>query len=288
VFFMVKALIAFVAFTLASNNAPAKGTQPSSPRVKTAALSLASPVTVSAEEDRDVEQQLLGLANQARQQAGTAPLQEDAGLTQAALAHAQEMANQQQLSHQFAGEPSLTDRLAINTNLHLDRAGENVAYAATVERVQAVLMASLPHRENLLNAGYNVVGIGVLRVGEVLYVTQDFGHGLPAYSAQASAGIVAEGVNRLRGQNGLSSMQRLDAAAAQSAACAMANSESLSAPAPGASYIIRYTTMQPETLPPSAGRAVADRQVRAYSIGSCYARTRGYPNGVYWMVLLFY
>lgn len=285
---MVKALIAFVAFTLASSNAPAKGTQPPAPRVKSASLSLRSPVPASAEEDRDAEQQLLGLTNQARQQAGVAPLQEDAGLTQAALEHAQAMANQQQLSHQFSGEPSLTDRLAINTNLHLDRAGENVAYAATVERVQAVLMASPPHRENLLNAGYNVVGIGVLRVGETLYVTQDFGHGLAAYSAKASADVVAEGVNRLRGQNGLSSMQRIDAGAAQSAACAMANSESLSAPAPRASYVIRYTTMQPETLPASAGRAVADREMRAYSIGSCYARTRGYPNGVYWMVLLFY
>ena len=285
---MVKALIAFVALTLASSNAPAKGTQPPSPRVKSASLSLASPVTAAADEDRDAEQQLFGLANLARQQAGVAPLQQDAGLTQAALEHAQTMANQQQLSHQFAGEPSLNDRLAINTNLHLDRAGENVAYAATVERVQAVLMASLPHRENLLNAGYNVFGIGVMRVGETLYVTQDFGHGVAAYSAQASADMVADGVNRLRGQSGLASMQRLDAAAAQSAACAMANSESLSAPAPRASYVIRYTTMQPETMPPSAGRAVADREMRAYSIGSCYARTHGYPNGVYWMVLLFY
>jgi len=92
----------------------------------------------------------------------------------------------------------------------------------------------------------------------------------------------------LRGQNGLSAMQRLDATGAQLAACAMASSESLSAPAPKASYVIRYTTMQPETLPPSAGKAVADRGLHAYSIGSCYARTRGYPNGVYWMVLLLY
>ena len=37
-----------------------------------------------------------------------------------------------------------------------------------------------------------------------------------------------------------------------------------------------------------ANRAVADSTLRTYSIGSCYARTRAYPNGVYWMVLLFY
>ena len=285
---MVKALIALIALSLASGNAPAKGTRPQTPRLRTVAISLASPLSTTPAEDRDAEQQILNLANQARQQAGVAPLQEDAGLTQAALAHAQAMADQQQLSHQFSGEPSLADRLAINTNLHLDRAGENVAYAATVDRVQAVLMASPPHRENLLNAGYNVAGIGVTRVGDTLYVTQDFGHGMPAYSAGTSADMVAASVNRLRGQDGLPAMQLLDAGAAQAAACAMANLESLNAPVPKAYYVIRYTSMQPDSLPPSAGKAIADRNLRSYSIGSCYARTRTYPNGVYWMILLFY
>jgi hypothetical protein len=163
-----------------------------------------------------------------------------------------------------------------------------VAYAATVDRVQAVLMASPPHRENLLSAGYNVAGIGVMRVGDTLYVTQDFAHGLPAYSTQASVDAVAASLDRLRGQSGLSAMQRLDAGGAQSAACAMASAESLNAPAPRASYVIRYTTMQPESLPTSASKAVADRDLHAYSAGACFARTRGYPNGVYWMVLLFY
>lgn len=285
---MVKALIASFAFFLAGSNAPARGTQPPAARVRPATLTLSSPVSASPAEDRDAEQQLLDLANQARQQAGVALLQEDAGLTQAALAHTQAMANEQQLSHQFSGEPSLADRLAINTNLHLDRAGENVAFAATVDRVQAVLMASLPHRENLLNAGYNLAGIGVMRIGDTLYVTEDFGHGLPTYSAQASSDIVAANVNRLRGQSGLSAMQRLDAAAAQSTACAMASTESLSAPAPKAYYVIRYTTMQPESLPTSASQVVADRNLHSYSVGSCYARSHIYPSGTYWMVLLFY
>jgi len=285
---MVKALIAIVAFSMAGGSAPAKGTPAPTPKVRTASLTLAAPLAAPMAEDREAEQQILELANQARQQAGVVPLQEDPGLTQAALSHTQSMAGQQQLSHQFAGEPSLNDRLAINTNLHLDRAGENVAYAATVERVQAVLMASPPHRENLMNPGYNVVGIGVMRAGDTLYVTQDFGHGSTPYSAQTSADIVAAHLNQLRGENGLSALQRLEATTAQSAACAMAENESFGGPAPRASYVIRYTTMQPETLPNSASRVLSDREVRAYSIGSCYARTRTYPNGVYWMLLLFY
>src|SRR5215469_18646623 len=282
---MVRALIASLALFLASGNAPAKGTPPEA-RVRPAALSPQPSPTLF--EDRDAEQQLLDLANQARQQAGVAAFEEDAGLTQAALLHAQAMATAQQLSHQFSGEPSLAERLAINTNLHLDRAGENVAYSATVDRVQAVLMASPPHRANLLNADYNVAGIGVVRMGETLYVTQDFAHGLPSYSAEASADRAAASLNRLREQYGFASMQRLDSSEAQSRACAMAKAESLDLAPPRAHYVIRYTTMQPDTLPTSAGRAVADSTLRAYSVGSCYARTRAYPNGVYWMVLLLY
>jgi len=283
---MLRALIVAYAFFLASGSAPAKGTQPQAAHLQ--AVSLASPVSANPVEDREAEQQLFDLANYARQQAGLGFLQQEAGLTQSALAHSRTMANEQQLSHQFPGEPSLSDRLSVNTNLHLDRAGENVAYAATADRVQAVLMASPPHRENLLNPGYNVAGIGVIRVGDTLYVTQDFGHQLPAYSAQASEDLVATGLARLRGQDGLASMQRLDAKPAQTAACAMAEAQSLNAPAPRAYYVIRYTTMQPESLPASASQAVADRNLRAFSVGSCYARTRTYPNGVYWMVLIFY
>jgi uncharacterized protein YkwD len=124
---MVRALIATLALLMAGANAPAKGTQPSTPKLRTTTLSVPSPLNSGPSEDRDAEQQLLDLANLARQQAGVPPLQQDAGLTRAALAHSQEMAGAQQLSHQFSGEPSLAERLAITTNLHLDRAGQNGA-----------------------------------------------------------------------------------------------------------------------------------------------------------------
>ncbi len=44
-------------------------------------------------------------------------------------------------------------------------------------------MLSPPHRANLLNPAYNVVGLGVVRSGDRLYIVQDFGHALPNYSA---------------------------------------------------------------------------------------------------------
>jgi len=131
---------------------------------------------VESTPDAEAERQLFDLVNRARSAAGAPPLEMDTGLTRAARAHAEEMATQQCLSHQFPDEPSLLQRLSKNSNLHLDGAAENVAYAATVEQVQDVLMHSPPHRENLLNPSYNVGGFSVVRSASVLYVAEDFAH----------------------------------------------------------------------------------------------------------------
>jgi len=125
--------------------------------------------------DAEAERQLFVLANQARAQAGVAPLQMDGGLTQAARTHAAVMAAQHQLSHQFAGEPSLEQRLAANCSLHLDKAGENVSAASNVEQSHQGLMHSPPHRENLLNPGYNVAGFGVVHGGGLINTARYYG-----------------------------------------------------------------------------------------------------------------
>src|SRR5579863_9536904 len=70
--------------------------------------------------DAEAEHQLVDLVNRARSAAGAPPLEMDPGLTQAAQAHAGEMAAQQRLSHQFPDEPSLLQRLSKNSHLHLD------------------------------------------------------------------------------------------------------------------------------------------------------------------------
>jgi len=232
------------------------------------------------------------MANKARAQAGLAPLQLDEGLTQAARAHAAALAARQQLSHQLPGEPSLAQRLAASSTVHLDRAGENVSFAPSVDQAQQGLMRSPPHRENLLNAAYNVAGFGVVRSGYTLYVAQDFGHGLPTYSAQTSEDIVAASVSRIRSGANLSLLRRLDGSGAQAAACSMAGKNSLKTPLSHeiaqSHYLLRYTSDQPQTLPSSAGQAIGDREVHAFAVGSCYARTVSYPNGVYWITLLFY
>jgi uncharacterized protein YkwD len=238
--------------------------------------------------DADAGRLLLQMANRERAKAGLPALQADDGLTKAALAHAAAMAAQQKLSHQLSGEPSLVHRLAANTKTHLDQSGENVAFANSVDQAQDSLMHSPPHRANLLNAGYNVAGFSVVRRGSLLYVTQDFGHSLPSRSDAEANVLVARSVDRVRARSHLSGLQRMEGKEAASTACAMAEADSLRTPGPRTRAVLRYTTSEPQVLPENAARVIKDRALGAYAAGSCYARTRTYPTGVYWVALLFY
>lgn len=239
--------------------------------------------------DSEAERKLLEKANSERNRAGLPPLKMDAGLVRAARAHAAEMAAQNQLSHQFSGEPSLTDRIAAVSSLHLERAGENVATAPTVDQAHNALMASPPHRDNLLNPKFNVAGFGVFRQGHMLYVAQDFGLSMATYSLQQAQELVSTSVEQLRAQSRMPRLQRVNDGGLQSSACAMAQADSLSAAAPPAgAYMLRYSSMKPETLPSNISKVIAQRGLHTYSAGTCYARTRRYPNGAYWVVLVFY
>jgi uncharacterized protein YkwD len=282
---MAPALKAFLAIVLAAGvvlvEAPPVRAAEQAP-TSTAAESQPSPYY-----DAEAERQLLEMANQERAKAGLPPLQVDDGLTRAARAHASAMAAQQKLSHQLSGEPNLVHRLAANTKTHLDRSGENVAFAGSVDQAQDSLMRSPPHRANLLNAGYNVAGFSVVRSGSLLYVAQDFGHSLPSYSVHEAEDLVAASVDRIRAQARLPALQVLESKAAAAAACAMAQADSLHTPAPGGREVLRYTTSEPQMVPANASRAIENRSIHAFAVGSCYARTPTYPTGAYWVALLF-
>ena len=124
--------------------------------------------------DISAEMQLLNLANAARAHAGLQPLKVDDRLLRAARAHAAQMAFQDKLSHQFPDEPSLRQRISANSIVLMEREGENVAVARTVNDAHQALMASPPHRDNLLNAHYELAGFGVFHKGNRLYIAQVF------------------------------------------------------------------------------------------------------------------
>jgi uncharacterized protein YkwD len=239
--------------------------------------------------DPEAEQMLLDLANQARAQAGAPRLKLDAGLCRAARAHAEAMFAARQLSHQVEGEPGLPQRLAASTRTQLDREGENVALDFDAADGHQHLMRSPPHRANLLNPAYNVVGLGVVRSGDRLYIVQDFGHALPNYSTAELKDRIAATVAEARRQASQPDLARRDLPTADAAACSMAHSDQLgTSPVRELAQrytVLSYTSLHPETLPANAGPALASHNLFSFSVGACYARTETYPTGVYWVVL---
>jgi uncharacterized protein YkwD len=239
--------------------------------------------------DFQAEQRMVELANQSRAQAGLPALASDSGLSQAARIHAQAMVDAHQLSHQFDGEPALPQRLASMTKLQLDREGENVAFDYDPDHGHQHLMLSPPHRANLLNRAYNVVGLGVVRSGDRLYIVEDFGHALPSYSPVEAKEKFSFAVNQVRKQANQPALQRHDMAEADGAACSMAQADKLgTSPVQQLAQrytLLTFTSLSPETLPAGANQAISRPTLRSYSIGACYGRTNTYPTGVYWVVL---
>jgi uncharacterized protein YkwD len=242
--------------------------------------------------DAEAERDLIIRANQSRADTGLPPLKMEDCLTVAARRHASIMASRQQLSHQFPGEPALSERFASTCSLHLDEAAENVAYANSSSEAHQAFMHSPAHRENLLHPSYNVAGIGVARRGSTLFVVQDFGHSLTAYSTQQANMQIAKSINQARDHASLPHLEQKDGSAAQSEACALARSHSLRSPAapqPGqARYTLRFTTMQPEVVPSALTKPLQDRAIEGFAVGACYARSTTYPSGIYWVVLELY
>lgn len=239
--------------------------------------------------ESDTEQRLLVLANQARHLSGVPPLTLDPGLSQAARAHAQAMLNAHQLSHKFDNEPPLPQRLASTTDLQLDEEAENVALDYGAEQGQEHLMLSPPHRANLLNPAYNVIGVGVVRSGDRLYIVQDFGHSLPAYTLTELKDRIAVAVNQARHEAGQPALSRRDLLIADDAACSMAHADKLgTSPVHKLAErftVLTYTSLHPEILPNGATHALSNPNLQRFSIGACYGRTETYSTGVYWLVL---
>ena len=184
---------------------------------------------------------------------------------------------------------TVAQRLAAATQTQLDQEGENVALDFDAADGHKHLMLSPPHRANLLNSAYNVVGLGVVRSGDRLYIVQDFGHALPSYSAAEVKDRIAATVTQARHQANQPDLARSDLPTADDAACSMAQADKLgTSPVRQLAQrytVLTYTSLHPETLPGNASHILSGHNLRSFSVGACYARTSTYPTGVYWVVL---
>lgn len=237
------------------------------------------------------EAQLVGLINQARAEEGLQALKVDERLTRAARKHSQLMAQHSVLSHDFAGEPPLQIRIA-NENLYADRVSENIAYNnRTIEVAHDGLMHSPPHRQAILNPDFDAVGVGVLRVGDEIYVTEDFAHKLPEYSEPQAEAVVESAITRYMKSHGPLAPVRRTQLLLRKTACDMARNDRLDSDdalkLPGVHGVLAWTAADPAKLPKGIVQVVAPG-VSGYSLGACFAPSVSHPGGVYWIVMVTY
>jgi len=243
-------------------------------------------------EDAAAEVTLLEMINRSREQAGVSPLLMDENLRQSARLHARRMAASRRLEHQFAGEPSLLQRIASVSPLPLDRAGENIARATCVNGADEAVMRSPPHRKNLLDSRFNLAGIAALWSHGRLYVVQDFAHSMPWYSAHHTAELVGQSIDQARLEVRLPRLVQFTPPYLDEAACALAKEDHPNARLIATSYtdqeIIAYTQSRPEVLLSGALRLLDDPKLRQFAVGSCFARNAAYPTGIYWVAILLH
>jgi uncharacterized protein YkwD/uncharacterized membrane protein required for colicin V production len=122
------------------------------------------PRTQDVQPDAEAEARMLDLVNVERLRAGLRPLVADERLREVARQHSQEMFRLGYFAHVSPSAGSPADRLQ-RSGVPFATAGENLAYAPTVEVAHAGLMASPGHRKNILTPEFSRVGIGVMRGG---------------------------------------------------------------------------------------------------------------------------
>jgi uncharacterized protein YkwD len=201
-------------------------------------------------------QRIFKLTNRDRVSRGLQPLHWDASLAAAAQTHAQWMAGEGNLSHQYPGEADLVVRAA-QTGAHFQAIAENIATGYSEDAVEAEWMHSTPHRTNILDPRMNAIGIGVVARNGTLYAVEDFADAAEALSPAQ----VASRVDALLRAESIDPSAPRDAAAQ---ACASA-----SGVPPGGRLVVRFDTPDLSRLPEQAAAQIRSGSYRKASVAAC-------------------
>ena len=200
--------------------------------------------------------------NRDRQAHGLDRLQWNDSLAAAAQAHAERMAEEDDLSHQYSGEGNVGQRAA-RAGVHFRAIAENIATGFSDEQIEQEWMHSPPHRANILDPKLNSIGVGVVERGGTLYVTEDF--------AEANENLSASQVERkvaglLRHEGVGASMPRSPAAKA----C-----DRNSGYPPGGKLIIRFDTGDLSQLPGQVSAQIHRGDYKRASVAACPGGRQG-------------
>lgn len=237
------------------------------------ALILAAAVGLGAEAvcaQSGDEQRLLDFANQARAQAGIAPLRWDAALAGAAHAHALRMAQEGTIAHRYDGEADLAARAAV-AGAHFSLIEENVAMGPSVEQIHDGWMHSPGHHDNLLNPKVDSLGVALVPAHGVLFAVADYSQAVAALSpqdveAKVGAAVAQHGVALVAGGAGVDGARQY---------CALEDGKSSASLGLKARFLMKWQSADIAKLPPELEKALASRQFTQAAVGACEAKGGG-------------
>jgi len=235
------------------------------------------------------EDKIFQLVNVARVQQGLNPLKRDPHLDKTSMAHSVLLAEHQNLSHQFAGEPELVKRL-VATGMRFLNVGENVVSARDVVSAHDALMGSSEHRANIMNPEFNAIGVGVIKSDDQLWVTEDFAKAMTKVSDGSAEAELVQEYNQIRAAAGMPSLKEIPLPKLHQDACEMARRDKLDASrvqVNHAEYVVAFATLDLHKLPAGAQRLVKQK-MKGISVGVCFTTSATYTFPMYWVIVATY
>ena len=119
-----------------------------------------------------VEQAIFNKVNEERAKAGVAPLTYNTTMEKYARIKSQDMGDNNYFSHTDLSGNYITTKMKADGVTY--RAwGENIAYIGG-NQFMTNWMNSQGHRENILSTNFSSIGVGVYKIGNKVYATQEF------------------------------------------------------------------------------------------------------------------
>ena len=237
---------------------------------------VANAVSVHAQIADDAHR-IFDLTNQDRQEQGLPSLRWDPALAQAAQAHADRMAPERTLSHQYPGEPELTERAA-SAGAHFRAIAENIATGPNPAAVENEWMHSPPHRANILDPKMDALGVAVAQHGGRLYAVENF--------EQSSQQLTNEQVERRVRE--LLRARGVDASAAADPAEEACLSGRGIPQGTKARSVVRFETPELNELPPQVVDVIDGKDFRKAAVGACAPGSSQTNFTTYRVAILFY
>jgi hypothetical protein len=181
-----------------------------------------------------------------------------------------------ELEHQYPGEEDMVARAA-REGAHFEVIAENLARRGqNPAELQQKWMSTPVHRANLLNPKMNVVGIGVIESGGLLYAVEDFAHSVPVPKREEIESQVTEALQKA----GLQSVKVTEAA--------RSNCDSQSNMAPSAMLVVHWEGSNPGQLPDVLVQRISQGTYHSAAVGACPSAQPGQGFTTYRVAVLLF